>query len=580
MNRNRIQSVGWMAALLLALASPVYAQRVADPFAVQRAAVLSGVVRDSHGSPQAGALVQLLITSSANPFDNMMNAVTAITDNHGRYSFGHLLPGVYEVRASAALFLPALHDNLRLASGSRTIVNMTLSTLFEASEWLPAQRRRADEADDDWKWTLRSTVKRPLLRLAGDSPLTMSTSAAERSKPETHGRMAMTSGNGGFAGGGMHSIFTMDRVLDDGSGVLLRADLATAQGRPVAPSADLSVGYQRRVNYNTTARMVTGFSSHPELVNSSTSGGMQGFLMESGEQMQLSEALGVDVGVLMTAVQIGNNGFATQPYLKVVARPADSLLVTYRMATSRLLQGTEDMDSIDLGTPLAGVQRGKVRIESGLHQEVSVGKRTGRGMVQAAWYHDRISNPIVHGGGPIGATALASGNYVVDPATESFRVVGANYSGSGVNVSASEPLCESLWAVVDYSTGTVLAFGDPEPGTPGMMGPVRSQTASVALRGHMAKTNTHLRAAYRWQPQHTITAVNSYHAFSDQSYLSFYVRQPLHLRGILPRGMEATIDVTNLLAQGYQPIATDGDGHAIYFAQSARTLEAGLSFTF
>jgi hypothetical protein len=126
----------------------------------------------------------------------------------------------------------------------------------------------------------------------------------------------------------------------------------------------------------------------------------------------------------------------------------------------------------------------------------------------------------------------------------------------------------------------VLAFGEPGETAQGGITAVKSQTASVALRGHMARTNTHMRAAYRWQPQHTVTAVNPYHAFSDQAYLSFYVRQPLHVHGILPRGTEATIDVTNLLAQGYQPVATDGDGHAIYFAQAARTLEAGLSFTF
>jgi hypothetical protein len=568
-----------MAALFLALALPVSAQTSGSSQAQQ--AVLTGVVRDSHGSPQAGALVQLLAIRSDNLLDGMVNAAAAVlTDSRGRYTFARVLPGQYQVRATAALFLPALRDNLKLGVGSRTVVNMTLSTLFEASEWLPAQRRRADEPGDDWKWTLRSTVNRPLLRLAGDNPMKVSTSAAERSKPEIHGRMAMTNGDGGFAAGGMHSIFTMDRVLDDGSGVLLRADLASAQTMGVAPSADLSVGYQRRVNYNTTGRMVTGFSSHPELLSSATSGGMQSMQVESAEQMQLSEALGVDVGVVMTAVQIGNNGFATQPYLKVVAHPTQDLLVTYRMATSRVLQGTEDMDSIDLGTAQAAVQQSKVRIQGGLHQEASVGKRTGRGMVQAAWYHDRITNPIVNGGGTIGAAALMSGNYVVDPATDSFRVVGTNYSGSGVNVSASEPLCESLWAVVDYSTGEVLALGEQTADRPGVMTAVRSQTASVAVRGHLEKTNTHVRAAYRWQPQHTITAVNPYHAFSDQSYLSFYVRQPLHVHGILPRGTEATVDVTNLLAQGYQPIATDGDGHAIYFAQAARTLEAGLSFTF
>jgi hypothetical protein len=61
--------------------------------------------------------------------------------------------------------MPAMKSNLRLLSGSQTIVNLTMSTIFEAANWLPTQRRRTDEPADDWKWVLRSTANRPLLRL-------------------------------------------------------------------------------------------------------------------------------------------------------------------------------------------------------------------------------------------------------------------------------------------------------------------------------------------------------------------------------------------------------------------------------
>jgi len=582
-----------MTALFLALllTMPLLAQRTVST--ANPNAILSGVVRDARGTPQAGAVVQLLSAArSQNYFDSMLNTAVAFTDNHGRYAFSHVLPGQYALHASAALFLPALRDNVRLTAGSRTVINMTLSTLFEASEWLPAERRRADEPGDDWKWTLRSTVNRPLLRITGhDDGMRISSSASERAVPQTQARLAMTNGDGGFAAGGMHNIFTVDRVLDDGSGVLLRADLGTAQaGHPVAPSADLSAGYERRANYNTTMRLVTAFSSHPELVNSIAPGGMQSVLVESAEQMQISDALGIDVGAAMMGVQIGNNTAAVQPFLKMVVSPVQDILVTYRIATARNFQDSEDMNTIDMGTPDAGIAQGHVRIQTGVHQEASLGKRTGRGLVQAAWYHDRISNPIVNGIGSVGTAALMTGNYVADPSADSFRIVGGNYEGSGVNLSVNEPLCSTLWAIVDYSTGTVLAIGQPSAVNvvaaadqtllDGGLHVVHSQTATAALRGRIAKTNTHLRAAYRWQPSHTVTAVNPYHAFSDQAYLSFYIRQPLHVHGILPRGTEATVDVTNLLAQGYQTVATDGAGNAIYFAQAERAIEGGLSFTF
>jgi hypothetical protein len=88
-----------------------------------------------------------------------------------------------------------------------------------------------------------------------------------------------------------------------------------------------------------------------------------------------------------------------------------------------------------------------------------------------------------------------------------------------------------------------------------------------------------VRAAYRWQPERLVTAVNPYEAFSDQAYLSFYLRQPIRCGNFLPPGLEATIDVTNLLAQGYRPFLST-DGGTLFLAQSPRTIQAGLAFSF
>jgi hypothetical protein len=88
-----------------------------------------------------------------------------------------------------------------------------------------------------------------------------------------------------------------------------------------------------------------------------------------------------------------------------------------------------------------------------------------------------------------------------------------------------------------------------------------------------------VRASYRWQPERLVTAVDPYREFSDQAYLSFYVRQPIHCGGLLPAGLDATIDVTNLLEQGYRPFLSS-DGHMLFLAQAPRTIQAGLAFSF
>ncbi|HUZ94141.1 MAG TPA: carboxypeptidase-like regulatory domain-containing protein, partial [Edaphobacter sp.] len=190
--------------------------------AVGPGATVTGVVRDADGVAQMGALVQVLASDSA-------LVGTAFTDLHGRYLITRLIPGRYQVRATAALFVPTTRGDLRLRPGAQTVVNLTLNTIFDATTWIPAERRRADEPGDDWKWTLRSAVNRPILRMAADdgNVMTVSSSATESNKPSSRIRAAVSSGDGGFANGGVHNVVTLDRVLDDGSGMVVRGDIGT-----------------------------------------------------------------------------------------------------------------------------------------------------------------------------------------------------------------------------------------------------------------------------------------------------------------------------------------------------------------
>src|SRR5882762_3166534 len=151
------------------------------------------MVRDAQGVGQLGALVQVVA-------ENSTGLGTAFTDLHGRYLIPHLTPGRYEVRASAALFVPAMRGNLQLRAGAQTIVNLTLNTLFESATWIPAERRKADEPSDDWKWTMRSAANRPILRLAEDGDVIMVSSSGTESSPKhsDKARAKMTTSDGGF----------------------------------------------------------------------------------------------------------------------------------------------------------------------------------------------------------------------------------------------------------------------------------------------------------------------------------------------------------------------------------------------
>src|SRR5271170_452854 len=186
---------------------------VAVSSAAGQGAAVTGVVRDAQGVAQLGALVEVIADDSA-------VLGIAFTDLHGRYLIPHLLPGRYEVRASAAMFVPAMRADLQLRAGAQAVVNLTLNTLFESVTWIPAERRKADEPSDDWKWTMRSAANRPILRIVEDGEVIMVSSSVTESssKHSERARTEMTAGDGGFGSSGIHNVFVFDRTLDDGAG--------------------------------------------------------------------------------------------------------------------------------------------------------------------------------------------------------------------------------------------------------------------------------------------------------------------------------------------------------------------------
>ena len=89
-----------------------------------------------------GAMVELLAA-------NATVIARAFTNDRGAFTFDRIFPGTYQIKATGDSFLPTLREDLKLSSHSKVIVNLTLSTLFEAIQWLPAQPRTPDEPSDD-----------------------------------------------------------------------------------------------------------------------------------------------------------------------------------------------------------------------------------------------------------------------------------------------------------------------------------------------------------------------------------------------------------------------------------------------
>jgi hypothetical protein len=517
------------------------------------------------------------------------SVATAFTDMYGRYRIANLVPGSYRVRATAALFIPAMRTNLQLRTGMRATVDLTLSMLLDPTAWLPACRASKMSQATTGTGHCAPAANRPMLRMLGDGEVVSVSAAADgHSHSPVQARVAAMGGNGGFGAGGIHSVMVLDRPTQHGTDWILRAGIVPVgvNSRTAVP-LEIDAGYGSDQAFVGHSRLVMSYASHPELISNGATNGLQVMRMASARKLQLGDAVDVEAGGTVYAIHTSETVLQAQPFLKVTVHPGEVWAVRYRLATSREVQDFAGLDSLATDLPVAAISDGQLSTEQGTHQELALSRKIGHGSVEAVAYHDVIARAAVAGTGTMSPADLAAGaassGVVVDTATGNFRFLSAGYAANGVSLMVSEPLAPNLWALMEFATGTGLSANassvEQLPNVSAGLKSQAAQTATVALQGQLRHLGTELRVSYRWQQPHLVTAVDPYRAGSNQGYVSFYVRQSLRWGDRLPPGLEATVDVTNLLAEGYQPFLS-ADGRTLFLAQSPRTVEGGLSFTF
>jgi hypothetical protein len=304
----------------------------------------------------------------------------------------------------------------------------------------------------------------------------------------------------------------------------------------------------------------------------------------SAEKMQFGDLAEVEAGSTIYAIHMAGTILADKPFVRVTVHPGQVWAVQYRMATSRDLQDYAGLDDLAAAVPATVMTSSGLEVAGGMHHELTVGRKVGAGKIQAALYHDSVDRSVVSG---IGAASTAEFNnapsVLLDNSTGAFRFMSAGYNATGVDVRIEEPVTPDIWAAVQYATGEALETANTPPEQLAAIAAglhrVPAQELTAAMSGRFLCTGTKVRASYRWQPGHIVTAVSPFSGSANQAYLGFYVRQAVRWGDKLPAGLEATLDVTNLLAQGYQPFLS-ADGRTLYLAQSPRTIQAGLSLKF
>ncbi len=539
---------------------------------------VTGMVRDAAGNPQIGALVELL-------GPNLAVLAHTFTDDRGHYALPRVTPGTYQVKASGAFFLPTLRQNLRLLADSRLVVNLTLNTLYQAFQWLPAEPRTADEPRDDWNWTLRLSTNRPLLRVldddTGNAPMVLVSDGA--TLPGR--RLTVRSGSNRFGEGGMHQDVEVERGHDDAHQLILRTDVGQSESATLRTTA----AYLRQLGPGTAMISVASFSTRPDVISSRDSG-LEVLTARSAMTMALGPGLEAEVGNELEAVHLGETLTGTHPFAGITLHHG-ATTVRYNLASSPDAEAASELDRDATLAPRVSERDGSLRFDQGLHQALELQHQSQHWSTGLTYFHDAVEHPLVGGGVAIVAgrpalssTDAAGGDLLYDPATELIAVSGQGYTGNGVLAVARDQISPDTWISLRYAVGQALAI-EAGPGVQSLEVGLRAMrphatpmlSASIGSKAHRA--GTEWRASYRWQPSDTLTQVAPFDSSAPEAYLSFHVRQPIYMHYMGLHGMQAMVDVRNLLAQGYRPFLSQ-DGSTLYFAQAERCVEGGLSFSF
>ncbi len=539
-----------------------------------RSATISGFVRNANGVPQMGAAVEVL--------GSAVETFKVFTDEKGFFSANGLVPGVYSLRVSALSFLPTLREKISLRAGADVLLNLTLSTIFDAIQFAP---RRAGTDDDDWDWVLRSTANRPVLRILPDGSAVM-VAKGNQSDRDLKGTLAFVAGapSQGFgAVSDMSTDFRVEKSLFSTGTLTFNGNVGYGTG---TPNAVVRTSYKHQIGNGSTPEIAVTMRRLSSPFIGQRNSDLQALAMSMSNDVALGNVLELKFGSELQTIQFMGRVTAFRPFGSVAAHLSPDTVLEYRYSTSRPDRRTEkgfesapaDLSETDPRISLAGFSPA---IEKAHHQEIALSHREGKTSMQAALYMDRLNDPALTG---VGEFSSPNAEVLPDIYSGTFTYQGRDLETRGLRLVLERKLTSDVSATLNYSYGGVLDLTKGEPSLENVRDEsvVRNRQAIAAkLSGITPGTRTHWIASYGWTSGRALTPVDMFNASAGQCdpFLDVFFRQPMPGTSSLPGHMDVVVELRNLLAQGYVPVFGQ-DGRTVYLVQSARAVRGGVAFSF
>jgi hypothetical protein len=559
---------------------------------------ISGMVTDTAGIPQMGATV-LLYNRQARLFQR------ALTNERGTFAFAGLLPDLYSVRVSLASFVPAIRGNILVEPGMRSVLNVSLATLFSTIQLVPLSAQQRTLMSDEWKWVLRtSNATRPVLRFL---PTTVddAQSATRHTSifSDTRGMLKVSASDGGVSSGGQADLgtaFALATSLYGTNQLQFSGNLGYA-AQTGMPSAAFRTSFSRtgtpEVSLTMRQLYLPGRVAEAIAGPGSSLPALRAMSLNFDDHTQLSDNLSMEYGFSLDSVSFMDRLNYFSPYARFTYALDDdtALVLTYTSGNARPdlgLAGSgpdaglqRDLNALAM-FPKVSLHAGRAKVQRGEDFELAYKHKLGSREVELSAYRETVSNAALTVAAPDGL--YTGGDILPDLFSGSSIFNAGNYQTNGYTAAFTQNAGENFSATMMYGSGGVLTAERRmiESANPddlrAMIRASRRHAVTARISAVSPHTGTHFIASYQWSDNRS--AVTPGHLYSTQSTrpvpgLNLYIRQPLPTYLNLPWRMEATADLRNLLAQGYLPLGLP-DGRQVLLMQTPRSFRGGLSFIF
>ncbi len=568
---------------------------------------IGGVVSSALGIPQFGASVALF-----NRLDRQVGRV--LTDEKGVFQFDTVASDVYSVRVTLSRYAPAFLTNISIQPGIRRVLSINLASMLSSIELVYSIPVTQGLMSDDWKWALRSSLStRPILRLlAGDrfnDPL--------RAMRVGSAKFSHTRGMVNLSAGDTAPTPTLGSQPDLGTAFALATSFLGSNNLRFAgnfgysaqsgnPAAGFRTSFSRQMGESRTPEVAITMRQTflaGRAANGITGGQASGVpalrTMSIGvsDNVLLGENISVTYGATLESVQFLDRLNFVSPHASVAYRSEEwgTFVVGYSSGIpdpklySRNLPAAENDDQPDLAGvslfPRVSLRDGNAHVQRTQNYEVGYRRTMGSRTVSLAAYREGVSNTALLAAGADGAFASQD----VLPGLFSTEAVfnAGRFQSFGYMASLQQRLGEDWTVTGTYGNSGLLEATrdylvlDSAAELRGILDARRRHWVNTRLTGKLAATGTRFATSYQFINGKGLTPGHYFQTqrMNPEQGWNVYLRQPLPAIGVRSGKLEATAEIRNMLAQGYQPIQFS-NGRRMYFVSSPRALRGGLAFIF